>query len=153
MDDITFRWTDGTDRDFLMFYLETEKYYNSIVGGSANRSGFIPYNLSDSIPIVLIAVCDGKAVGCAALKPYSDYDAEIKRVWVAPDYRGKHIASKMMHMIEEKARETGYKRTILQTRPIMTDAVRLYESRGYSGIGNYPPYDKLNGAICMALEL
>ena len=59
----------------------------------------------------------------------------------------------MMHMIEEKARETGYKRTILQTRLIMTDAVRLYESRGYSGIGNYPPYDKLNGAICMALEL
>ena len=153
MDDITFRWTDGIDKDFLMFYLETEKYYNSIAGGSVNRAGFIPYNQSDNIPTVLIAVCKGKAVGCAALKPYSDYDAEIKRVWVIPDYRGKHIASKMMDMIEKKARESEYKRTILQTRPIMTDAVRLYENRGYSRIENYPPYDKLNGAICMALEL
>ena len=30
---------------------------------------------------------------------------------------------------------------------------RLYEKRGYKLINNYPPYDKLEGAICMALEL
>ena len=47
----------------------------------------------------------------------------------------------------------NYKRAILQTRPIMIDAVELYKKRGYSLIENYPPYDQLEGAICMALLL
>lgn len=146
-------WTNGNDEVFQRFYLKTEEYYNGIVGGKKNRTGFIPYNLSESIPYVLLAYADGKAVGCAGLKRYSDQDVEIKRVWVDPEWRGKHIATGLMDLIEDKARQMGYKRAILQTRPIMPDAVCLYESRGYVLIDNYPPYDKLEGAICMALCL
>lgn len=153
MDDIRFRWTDGNDSDFHMFYIKTEAYYNRLTGGSANRSGFIPYNLSEGIPIVLIACCNGKPVGCAGLKEYSVRDAEIKRVWVEPECRGRHIATEIMNRIEEKAREMKYQRVILQTRPIMKDAVQFYQNRGYRQIENYPPYDKLDGAICMALRL
>ena len=146
-------WTDGNDQDFQRFYLKTEEYYSQIVGGKKNRTGFIPYNLSESISDVLIAYADGKAVGCAGLKRYSGQDVEIKRVWVEPEWRGKHIATALMDQIEDKARQMGFKRAILQTRPIMPDAVGLYESRGYVLIENYPPYDKLDGAICMALDL
>jgi len=148
-----FTWTDGNNGDFREFYLKTEEYYSKIVGGEKNRSGFIPYNLSESISNVLIAYAADKAVGCAGLKKYSDQDVEIKRVWVEPDWRGKHIATGLMNQIEDKARQMGFKRAILQTRPIMLDAVGLYESRGYVLIKNYPPYDKLDGAICMALNL
>ena len=146
-------WTDGNDKDFQRFYLKTEEYYSQIVGGKKNRTGFIPYNLSESISDVLIAYADCKAVGCAGLKRYSDQDVEIKRVWVEPEWRGKHIATALMDQIEDKARQMGFKRAILQTRPIMPDAVGLYESRGYVLVENYPPYDKLDGAICMALDL
>ena len=146
-------WTDGNDQVFQCFYLKTEKYYSKIVGGKKNRTGFIPYNLSESISDVLIAYAYDKAVGCAGLKRYSDQDVEIKRVWVEPEWRGKHIATGLMDQIEDKARQMGFKRAILQTRPIMPDAVGLYESRGYVLIENYPPYDKLEGAICMALNL
>ena len=146
-------WTDGNDQDFQRFYLKTEEYYSQIVGGKKNRTGFIPYNLSESISNVLIAYADGKAVGCAGLKRYSGQDVEIKRVWVEPEWRGKHIATALMDQIEDKARQMGFNRAILQTRPIMPGAVGLYESRGYILIENYPPYDKLDGAICMALDL
>ena len=146
-------WIDGNNEDFQRFYLKTEEYYSRIVGGKKNREGFIPYNLSESISDVLIAYSDGKAVGCAGLKRYSDQDVEIKRVWVEPEWRGKHIATGLMDQIEDQARKMGFKRAILQTRPIMPDAVGLYENRGYVLIGNYPPYDKLEGAICMALNL
>lgn len=146
-------WTDGNNQEFKRFYLKTEEYYSEIVGGKENRTGFIPYNLSESISDVLIAYADGKAVGCAGLKKYSNLDVEIKRVWVEPEWRGKHIATQLMDQIEDKARQMGFKRAILQTRPAMKDAVGLYESRGYMLIGNYPPYDKLEGAICMALNL
>jgi hypothetical protein len=32
----------------------------------------------------------------------------------------------------------------------MKDAVGLYKKLGYKQIDNYPPYDKLDGAICFA---
>lgn len=153
MSELEFIWTDGNNEEFHQFYLETEDYYSSIVGGKKNREGFIPYNLSESISDVLLAYMDGVAVGCAGLKKYNDSDVEIKRVWVEPNYRGRHIATELMDRIEDKAREMGFKRAVLQTRPIMEDAVGLYEKRGYELIGNYPPYDKLEGAICMALNL
>ena len=153
MDRIEFKWTDGSDASFRRFYIETENYYSQIVGGGEKRAGFVPYNLSDTIADVLIAYINGKPVGCAGLKKHSDSDVEIKRVWVEPEARGKKIASRMLNLIEEKARQMNYKRAILQTRPVMTDAVGLYEKRGYSLIENYPPYDRLEGAICMALVL
>ena len=149
----SFRWTDGRDRDFQAFWLKTEEYYNQLVGGAENRKAFVPYNISDSIADVLIA-CDGDAaIGCAGLKPYSGNDAEIKRVWVEPAYRKNHIAQEMMSLLEKKAKENGFSRLILQTREIMTGAVRLYGKLGYHRIPNYPPYDSLEGAVCFAKEL
>ena len=150
---LIYKWTDGNDIDFQKFYMKTEEYYSNIVGGIENRKEFIPYNISENITEVLIAYIDGEAVGCAGLKKYSEIDVEIKRVWVEPEERGHHIALDMMAQIEERASYDGYKRTILQTREIMKDAVELYKKLGYTKIDNYPPYDKLDGAICFAKEL
>ena len=150
---IDYIWTDGNNEDFQKFYLKTEEFYSSIVGGRKNREAFIPYNISESITDVLIASVEGAAVGCAGLKADSDSDVEIKRVWVAPEFRGNHISTAMMDALEAKAVELGFRRAILQTRPQMEEAVHLYTKRGYVLIDNYPPYDKLDGAICFAKEL
>ena len=150
---VEYRWTNGGDKDFHRFYLKTEEYYNTIVGGLQNRRAFVPYNLSESVSEVIIANISGTAVGCAGLKAYSDSDAEIKRVWVERDYRRNHIAAEMMKRIEEKARELGFRRTILQTRLIMKDAVAFYHKQGYRQIDNYPPYDHMEGAVCFAKDL
>ena len=153
MTNIVFRWTDGKNKDFQKFYLKTEEYYSAIVGGEENRKAFIPHNISEAITDVLIAYDNDKAIACAGIKGYSSTDAEVKRVWVEPEYRGRHLGQEIMRMIEEKAAERGFKRAILQTRELMTDAVRLYQKMGYSRIENYAPYDKLSGAICFAKEL
>lgn len=153
MGEITYTWTSVTNSDFQMFYQITEDYYSSLVGGVSKRKGFVAYNASAQIPDVLIAYDDGKAVGCAGLKRYDDKSTEIKRVWVQPEYRRQHIADKMMQLVEQKAKEQGFARVILQTRPQMTEAVGMYTKRGYKLIENYPPYDKLVGAVCYAKEL
>ena len=62
-------------------------------------------------------------------------------------------AQEMMIQIEKKALENGFNRLILQTREIMTGAVRLYVKLGYHRIQNYPLYDNLDGAVCFAKEL
>lgn len=153
MNQIEYRWTTGENEDFKKFYLITEEYYSKLVGGIQNRSAFLPYNMSESVTDVVIAYYNDIAIGCAGLKKYSDTDVEIKRVWIEPDYRGNHIATCLMEILENQAKKQGYQRIILQTRKIMTDALRLYSKCGYYQIDNYPPYDKLEGAICMAKDL
>ena len=150
---LRFTWTDGNDRVFRDFYLITETYYSRIVGGEENRRQFIPYNLSSAVEDVLLVYRNGTPVGCAGLKRYSDTDVEIKRVWVEPACRGRRIATLMMAILEDKAKAKGCRRTVLQTREIMKDAVALYTKLGYQRIDNYPPYDKLEGAVCFAKEL
>ena len=150
---INYKWTDGEAADFLKFYKITEDYYSKIVGGVENRKAFFPYNVSSNIQDVLIAYLNHLPVGCSGLKMYSKEEVEIKRVWVEPEYRRWHIATTMMELLEVRARQTGYRRMILQTREIMTDAVRLYDSLGYDRIKNYPPYDKLEGAVCFAKDI
>ena len=150
---VEYRWTDGNDADFHRFYLETEAYYSGLTGGAENRRAFIPYNLSEAISYVVIASVDGTAVGCAGLKASSGSDAEGRRGRVGTGDRRNHSAEEMMDRIEEKAKARGFARTILQTRPVMQDAVGLYIGRGYRQIENYPPYDRLDGAVCFAKDL
>ena len=153
MEGIIYRRTTGDDPVFLRFYAVTEEYYSRIAGGADKRRDFVPFNASDRIPFVVLAFFSGVPAGCAGLKKYSDTDAEVKRVWVEPAFRSRRIASGLMDRVEERAREEGFRRVILQTRPLMQDAVRLYEGRGYTLIQNYPPYDRLEGAVCYAKEL
>ncbi|MDE6739937.1 MAG: GNAT family N-acetyltransferase [Lachnospiraceae bacterium] len=148
-----FKWTNGNHEDFKKFYSITEEYYSKLVGGAENRMAFIPYNICDNIQDVVIAYKNDKAVGCAGLKGYSSADAEIKRVWVDPAYRGQGLATKLMELIETKAKERNFKRVILQTREIMQDAVALYRKLGYHQIANYSPYDKLKDAVCFAKDI
>lgn len=150
---LRFTWTDGNDKVFRDFYLITEAYYSRIAGGEENRRQFIPYNLYSAVEDVLLVYHNGVPAACAGLKRYSDADAEVKRVWVEPAHRGRRIATLMMAILEDKAKKKGYRRTVLQTREIMKDAVALYTKLGYQRIGNYPPYDKLEGAVCFAKEL
>ena len=150
---IEYKWTDGSDEVFREFYLKTEEYYSSIVGGLRNRTAFVPYNISDSISHVLIAYADDVPAGCAGLKAYSDTVVEIKRVWVEPDYRNNHIADRLIDMIEDRAKELSFSKAVLQTRPQMKAAVSMYLKHGYALIDNYPPYDQLEGAICFSKVL
>ena len=150
---LKFIWTDGNNEDFRQFYDVTEQYYNRIAGGAGNRLPFIPLNLSSAVSDVLLVFLEDRAIACAGLKKYSGEDAEVKRVWVEPAYRRQHIAAMMMNRIEERAQMKGYRRVILQTRAAMADAVSLYTGLGYHQIDNYPPYDRLEGAICYAKEI
>lgn len=148
-----YRWTDGTNTDFVNFSTDMEAYYNRLVNGAANRKNFIPYNALADIKDVVIAYDENTPIACASFKKYNDKSAEVKRVWVSPEYRGRHISKELMKLVENRAKEKGFTRTILQTREACYDAVSLYRTIGYRKIDNYPPYDNMELAICFAKDL
>lgn len=148
------RWTDGNDKEFDEFHSITENYYDQLVGGAQNRQSFVSGNLSKDIKYAMIVYSDEDVpVGCSGLKEHGNGDVEIKRVWVQPAFRGRHIATFMMQHLEDFAREHGYKRTVLMTRERMTWAKHLYEGLGYKRIENYPPYQRMDDAICYGKKL
>ncbi|GGS34637.1 MULTISPECIES: GNAT family N-acetyltransferase [Streptomyces] len=85
---------------------------------------------------------------------YEDGDAEIKRMFVIPEGRGRGLARRMLTALEEDARAAGRTRMVLETGDQQPEAVALYTSCGYTvcdvKFGHYRTYDS---SICMAKPL
>lgn len=147
------QWTDGGNKDFIAFNDILEEYFNNLVGGEENRKSFIPYNSLDEIHDVIIVYSGGEAIACGSFRRYDDTSAEVKRVYVREGYRGNGIAKRIMKGLEDRARQKGYKKIILQTREVCVEAIGLYKHMGYRLINNYPPYKDKPLAVCFEKEL
>ena len=55
----------------------------------------------------------------------------MKRLYVRPEFRGRHIARALTERILEDAREIGYRAMVLDTLPFLDGAVRLCEKLGF----------------------
>jgi putative acetyltransferase len=96
----------------------------------------------------VVAVCDGRIVGCGAARcmpaeagtaqrPYG----EIKRMMVDPAMRGRGIGVQLLHSLEAALRGHGVRLALLETGGLQSAAVRLYERCGYrrrTAFGGYP---------------
>lgn len=79
-----------------------------------------------------IANLDGVSVGCSCLFICHDELAEIKRVYVNPDYRGQGIAERLMEAIEAQARERQLPSLYLETGVDHRAAIGLYRKCGFT---------------------
>jgi GNAT superfamily N-acetyltransferase len=90
---------------------------------------------------------DGRAVAGGALKRIEPGVAEIKRMYVLPDSRGRGLARRLLAALEDAARELGYERVRLDTGASQPHARALYESAGYENVPDYNdnPYAAYHG--------
>ena len=96
---------------------------------------------------------EGRAIGCGALKWNGDGTAELKRLFVRDEGRGKGAARKVMAYLEDMARARGVTRIDLETGPLNTEAVGLYGALGYAECGPFPPYEANPYSLFMTKEL
>lgn len=100
---------------------------------------------------LLLARIQGQPAGCVALRPLESGVAELKRLYVRPEFRGQSIGRKLVQAILDQARE-HYHRVRLDTLPTMTAARGLYESLGFHRIA-LSPQSELVEPIDMELYL
>lgn len=74
---------------------------------------------------------NGTAVACGALKHFDETTAEIKRMYVKPEHRGRGISKKILLKLEHNARELHYQRLVLETGLKQPEAISLYNKFGY----------------------
>ena len=80
---------------------------------------------------------DDCAVACGGVRFLGDGEAEIKRMWVDPDYRGRGLAKCILSALEKEAASRGVKNLLLETGDAQPEALALYRNAGYVAI---PPF-------------
>ncbi len=116
-----------------------------------------PASLADPAVRLFVARRDGVAVGIAAVvlgaPDTGQPEAELKRMFVAPDARGAGVATALLRTAEQTAAGLGATRLVLETGPRQPDAIALYEKHGYTRIPNFGPYINDPLSLCFAKDL
>lgn len=142
------RFVTAKSADFRVLASKLDSYYFSLVGdiqlkyAEPNR----PENMT-----ALAVIYDGETpIACGAWKAIDGETAEIKRIFVEPEYRRRGVATNLILALEEDAAASGCRKLILETAVDTTGSHWLYLSLGYQ-IRNY--YGSPAGAEnCLCFE-
>jgi putative acetyltransferase len=92
------------------------------------------------VAVWVVAREDGRALGCGALRSLGESVAEIKRMYVRREARGRGIGAAVLDRLEQEAVERGFRVVRLETGPLQPEAVHLYERAGYREIPCFGTY-------------
>ena len=104
---------DGTDRDIT----DIETHY-------LDRGGVFEVIEND----------EGTIVGTVGLYPLDERTVELRKMYFAPEIRGRGLGKKLLQEMIEKARNLGYLRIYLETASVLKQAVHLYEKAGFTPV-------------------
>ena len=90
-----------------------------------------------------VLVVDDKVIGYYDLWVTFE-QAEVANIAVLPEYQHRGYGKQLMKHLEQKAMENGCETIGLEVRVSNADAIRLYESQGFSVINTKPGYYKSN---------
>ncbi|GHH02611.1 GNAT family N-acetyltransferase [Streptomyces rubradiris] len=84
---------------------------------------------------------------------YEDGDAELKRMFVIEEMRGRGLARRILAALEEDARAAGRVRMVLETGTKQPEAIALYTSSGYEPCAKFGYYRHHEESLCYAKPL
>lgn len=125
-------------------YLEIQNYAEELK--HIEKKYGLPYGR------LYLAYCDEKLAGCIGLKRIDEQNCEMKRLYVRPQFRGKHIGNQLIEQIIFDAKEIGYSYMLLDTLPFLQNAIHMYKKYGFYEITSYNN-SPMNTSIFMKLNL
>jgi GNAT superfamily N-acetyltransferase len=99
-----------------------------------------------------------RPVGCGAVRllpegPDGVVIAEIKRMYVAPEARGRRLANLILTVLEAEARRLRAHRLVLEAGARQPEALALYRRAGFVPIPRFGPYADAPESLCFAKTL
>lgn len=137
--EITLERPDSDDARTLIAELEA---YLIPLSPPESRHGYsIEKLIKEEVPFFIVRD-NGTPVGCGGVKLVGTDYAEIKRMYVRPQFRGLGFAKLMLDHLAEYARLRGVALLRLETGIAQQAAIALYERCGFRSIppfGEYKP--------------
>lgn len=99
-----------------------------------------------------LAYYGDELAGCIGLRKIDEVTCEMKRLYVRPQFRGKHIGEHLVKHIIQEARAIGYSYMLLDTLPFLQSAIHLYQKFGFYEISKYND-SPMDTSIYMKLDL
>jgi GNAT superfamily N-acetyltransferase len=143
--------THGTDPDFISLISQLDhELWNEL---HEDQATYDPHNKVPDISTALVLYMDKEPVAIGCFREYDPETAEIKRMFVKKEQRGKGLSKKILDELEKWAKEKGFHYAILETSIHFDVAKNLYQSSGYTIIPNYGVYEGLAESVCMKKRL
>lgn len=142
--------TNSDNQDFIQLVKMLDEYLAYTDG--EDHAFYDQYNKIDMLKHCVVLYEEENAVGCGAIKPYDENSAELKRMFVIPEFRGKGYASKILSELENWAKELGFQSVILETGINQLEAIKMYD-RTFERIENYGQYKGVETSLCFKKNL
>jgi len=142
----TLKRTNASDTDFLELVKLLD--IDLQLRDGEEHYFFAQFNTTEGIKHVVVAYEGDEAVGCGAMRHFSDGVMELKRMFVRQDFRGRGIASQILQELENWTLECGYMSCILETGRKQPEAIALYRKHLYHEIDNFEPYKGIESSMC-----
>jgi putative acetyltransferase len=94
-----------------------------------------------------------RAVGCGAIRLLDATSAEVKRMYVEPEQRGKGVGRFVLDSLEAAARRMGVRRLVLETGDQQDAAIALYRRAGFSRVDCWGEYATSATSVCFEKQL
>jgi ribosomal protein S18 acetylase RimI-like enzyme len=120
-----------------------ERYYAELDARLAQGfdvAAALPLAMAELTPphgLVLLARRAGQAVGCGALKLVDADLAEVKRLWVDAEIRGRGIGGRLLDELEARAAASGRLVVRLDSNRSLHEALELYRRHGYHEVAPF----------------
>lgn len=85
--------------------------------------------------------------------PAGATDAEIKRMFVRPDFARRGLARQVLAELERSAAAAGITRLVLETGTAQPEAIALYRSSGYADVPAFGFYADYDDSVHLAKDL
>jgi putative acetyltransferase len=120
---------------------QSDAYFASLYPAESNHLVDVA-TLSTPDARFFVARCGGAAVGCGALILGPDGEAELKRMFVAPELRGRRIGSRILDALEAAAKADAVRVIRLETGVRQPESIALYRRHGFTERGPFGSYQR-----------
>jgi putative acetyltransferase len=103
--------------------------------------------------LYVAAFLGGSPVGCGALREFDRVTAEVRRMYVRPEHRRKHVGRAILTHLIASARELGYERLVLETGNKQAPAIAFYENHGFTRIKPFGEHVNDGSSLCHELHI
>lgn len=125
--------------DVIALIADLDAYQDALYPAESRYALDLASLKKSNVRFVVARDSHGQAIGCGAVV-LDDGFAELKRMYVREESRGKGVARIVLAMLESSARDAGWSVFQLETGPYQPEALRFYARNGYARCERYGDY-------------